>query len=187
MTMMFRNLLAPLVLFSFVIFLAGCKSGGTQPSNPFAQNLTVPPPGTFSSQESYLGQTPGIFLPQPPASTFPSSESVSPTQPAMTAPFEAMPFSDATNNTSDGATLFAGAGRETGWTPVEVATTSQTAFQVMGAKVDLGSSVVGFQTGAPESLIVGTSHVVTTIVEESQPAASLTEPPLLLYAGQYAE
>ena len=185
---MFRNLFALLVLFSFVIFLTGCKSGGTQPSNPFVQNLTVPPPATFSSQESYLGQTPGVFVPQPQASTFPPSESISPTQPATTTPPADMPFSNVTNNNvGDGATLFAATGAETSWTPVEVATTSRTAFQAMDAKVDLGSSVVGSQTGVPESLIVGASHVITTIVDESQPATSLTEPQVLLYSGQYAK
>jgi len=186
--MMFRNLLALLILFSFVIFLTGCKSGGTQPSNPFAQNLTVPPPATFSSQESYLGQTPGGFVPQPQVSPFPQSGSVSPAQPATTAPPADMPFSNVTNNNvGDGATLFAATGGEPVWTPVEVATTSQTAFQALDAKVNLSTSTAGFQAGTPESLIVGASHVVTTIVDESQPAAPLTEPPVLLYAGQYAE
>jgi hypothetical protein len=99
-----------------------------------------------------------------------------------------MPFSNVTNNNAgDGATLFAATGGEPVWTPVEVATTSQTAFQALDAKVNLSTSTAGFQAGTPESLIVGASHVVTTIVDESQPAAPFTEPPVLLYAGQYAE
>ena len=97
------------------------------------------------------------------------------------------PFSDATNNNpGEGATLFA-ASRETsgdtGWAPVTVAATSQTAFQAMDAKIDSASGN-GFQANAPESLVVGTSYVVTTIVDE---AATLTEPQLLLYSGRYAE
>jgi hypothetical protein len=53
----------------------------------------------------------------------------------------------------------------------------------MDAKIDSASGN-GFQANAPESLVVGTSHVVTTIVDES---AMLTEPQLLLYSGRYAE
>jgi len=182
--MMFRKLLTLLVLFSFVIFLAGCKSGGTQPSNPFAQSQTVPPPATFSSQESYLGQTPGAFVPPPPASLFPQSGLVMPpTQ--STAPPASIPLSDATNNNvGEGATLFAAASREAGWTPVEVATTSRTAFQAMDAKVNATSSAGGFQSNASESLVVGTSYVVTTIVDEP---ATLSEPQVLLYSGRYTE
>jgi len=187
--MMFRNLLAPLILFSLIVLLTGCKSGGTQPSNPFAQNpQTVPPPATFSSQESYLGQIPGSFVPQTPASTFQPSGSVLPTQPAAPPP-AAMPFSDATNNSvGEGATLFAAANRETnadtGWVPIEVVATSQTAFQAMDAKVNSGSSIGGIQTNALESLVVGTSHVVTTIVDET---TTLTEPQTLLYSGGYGQ
>ena len=184
--MRFRELLASLVLFLSVIFLAGCKSGGTQPSNPFAQNQTIPPPATFSSQELFLGQTPGSFIPQTPAETFPQPGSVPPTQPA-TPPPATLPFSDATNNNAgEGATLFAAgreAGGETGWTPVAVTATSRTAFQAMDAKVSSASGG-GFQANASESLVVGTSHVVTTIVDES---ATLTEPQLLLYSGRYTE
>jgi len=182
--MKFRKLLTPLILFSAVAFLAGCQSGGTQPSNPFAQNQTIPPPATFSSQELFLGQTPGSFVPQPPATTFPPSGSIPSPQPTTTPPAN-IPFSD-NNHAGEGATLFA-AGRETagdtGWTPVTVATTSQTAFQAMDAKVSSASGS-GFQTSAPESLVVGTSHVVTTITDE---AAMLTEPQLLLYSGRFAE
>jgi len=191
-TMAFRKLFAPLVLLSFVIFLTGCQNGGTQPSNPFAQNQTIPPPATFSSQELFLGQTPGAFVPQTPAATFPQPGSVPPiqvppTQPTTPPPAD-IPFSDATNNSAgEGATLFA-AGRETsgdtGWAPVAVAATSQTAFQAMDEKVNTASAGSGFQLDTPETLVVGTSHVVTTIVDET---ATLSEPQLLLYSGRYVE
>ena len=186
-TMMLHKPLTLPVLSSFVVFLAGCCSGsGTTPSNPFAQNLqTVPPPATFSSQESYLGQTPGSFVPQTPASTFSPSGSVSPTQSATPSP-SSQPLSDAANNGigGQGATVFA-AEKETTWAPVDVASTNNTAFQAMDAKVT-SVSTAGNQTDVPESLIVGTSHVVTTIVDEAQPAATLTEPQAL-YSGKYAE
>ena len=101
-------------------------------------------------------------------------------------PPAAVPHSDATNHaTGDGAVLFAGG--NTGWTPVEVATTSQTEFQAMDAKIEAASgthsaSADGLQT--PGSVIVGTSHIVTTIVDES---ATLPEPQVLLYSGGYRE
>ena len=172
--------LSLLLLCSFVLFATGCKTSGAKsakPSNPFAQNQqTVPPPATFSSQESYLGQTPGSFVPQTPAETFPTSA----TQPAD-------------NNVSgEKAMLFSAtaAEKETGWVPVEVASTSQTAFQAMESKVSSVSSndngILKTATGVSESLVVGTSHVVTTITEEPQSAATLTEPSLL-YSGKYAE
>jgi hypothetical protein len=99
-----------------------------------------------------------------------------------------VPLSDATNNTlGNGATLFTATEKETGWLPVEVASTSYTAFQAMDAKVNSASSIgSGIQTDTPESLIVGTSHVVTTITDESQPMAVLTEPQRL-YSGKYTE
>ena len=181
--MKFPTLLVLSVLFLFVVLSAGCRNGSAKPSNPFAQK-TVPPPATFSSQESYLGQTPGSYVPQTPAATFPSS----PTQPVMPSN---IPLSDATGSTVSGekATLFA-ATKESGWTPVDVASTSQTAFQVMEAKVHSVSSndngILKTATGVPEALVVGTSHVVTTITDESQPAATLTEPQLL-YSGKYTE
>jgi len=170
-----------LFLFSLVVFLVGCQNKGSQPSNPFAHNLqTVPPPATFSSQESYLGQTPGgSYVPQTPATTFPTS----PTQ-------SVTPLSDTTTSTNvsgEKATLFTAAtapAQETGWAPADVTPTSQTAFQAMDSRVT--SSSPATTLGAPESLIVGTSHVVTTITDDSQPAATLTEP-ATLYSGRYAE
>jgi len=185
--MKFPSILVLSVLFSFVVFSSGCKSGSAKPSNPFAQK-TVPPPATFSSQESYLGQTPGSYIPQTPAATFPSSGTVSPTQP-MTMP-STVPLSDATNGNVSGekATLFAA--KEADWTPVDVASTNNTAFQAMEAKIKTVSSddggILKTTTGVSESLVVGTSHVVTTITDESQPVAALTEPQLL-YSGKYAE
>lgn len=173
--MTLRKLSAPLILFSFVIILTGCRSNGTQPANPFAQGpRTVLPPATFSSQESYFGQTPGAgtFVPQPPASTFPSSGAVSPTQPVTSSP-ASIPSSDTTNSISgeQGATLFTTASRETsrdaGWKPVEVTSTSKTAFQIMETK-GTAAHLNEIPTDIPESLIVGTTYVVTTIVDETQ-------------------
>jgi len=54
----------------------------------------------------------------------------------------------------------------------------------MDAKVTAASSGSGFQLNAPETLVVGTSHVVTTIVDET---ATLSEPQLLLYSGRFVE
>ena len=158
------------VLFSFSIFSVGCQNRGANPSNPFASNLqTVPPPSTFSSQGAYLGQMPGAYIPQTPATTFPSSVPAPSTQPAATSA-----------NSGEKATLFTATEKDADWTPVAMATTNQTAFQAMDAKVnpaaDTGSG------GTPESLVVGTAYAVTTITDESQPEP-LTEPPLLLYSG----
>ena len=162
------------VLFASVVFVAvGCnwQNGGTQPSNPFAQNRqTVPPPATFSSQDSYLGQMPGTYIPQTPAMTFPTS---APASPASTA--------DSAVNDSEKATLFSTAETESGWSAVETASTSNTAFQAMEAKSSSGSSA-----DASESLIVGMSHLVTTISDDSPPAAAPPESQLL-YSGGYAE
>jgi len=189
---MFRKFSVSLVLLSFAVGLAGCQNGGTQMSNPFAINQTIPPPSTFSSQESYLGQPPGSYVPQSPATTFPGSGATSPAQPS--APPPANILSDTTNNNiGEAATLFSAATRETaadtGWAPIEVTATSKTAFQAMDAKVGTGVSSAGFQTDNPESLIVGTSHVVTTIVDDSAPLSELhlSEPQVLLYTGGYAE
>ena len=182
--MMFHKFSALLVSFSFVVLTTGCNCFNDQakPTNPFAQNVqTVPPLATFSSQDSYLGQTPGTFVPQTPATTFPSG-SVSPAQPAGT-PSD-ISLSDAVNS-GEKATLFTPAGNESGWTAVEVAATSQTAFQAMEAKVK-SASLLGSSADADESLVVGASHIVTTIMDESQSATALPEPQLL-YTGQYAE
>ena len=164
-----------LVLFSLAVFLAGCQNNGATPSNPFAKNLqTVPPPSTFSSQGAYLGQTPGTYIPQTPATTFPQSVpvSVSPAQPSTTSV-----------DSTEKATLFAATEKEkeTDWAPVTMATTSQTAFQAMDAKVS--SNTAAWSADTPESLVVGTAYAVTTITDESQPEPPLTEPSLLLYTG----
>ena len=192
--MAFRELLVPLALVSLVVvLLVGCKSGGTQPSNPFAKNSqTVPPPATFSSQESFLGQAPGAgtFAPQPPASTFQPSGTVMPTQPT-TSPSASIPFSDATNTNAgeQGAMLFAaptkGTSTNAGWEPIVVTSTSQTAFQVLEEK-NKAVPASGIATNASESLVVGTSPIVTAIVDESAPATTLSEPQIL-YSGKYAE
>jgi hypothetical protein len=183
--MMFSKLSIVSVLFSLAvsltIFLTGCQNGGVKPSNRFAQNQqTVPPPATFSSQESYLGQTPGGYVPQTPATTFPASGSVLPTQPTTTSP-ATTPSDTANVSDSQGATRFTTAEtaeKESSLQPVEVAATNKTAFQVMDAKINTTSSnesgTAKTASGTSESLVVGTSHVVTTIVDESQ----------LLYPGK---
>ena len=181
--MIFSRFSVSLVLFSFAVLMLGCncQSGGAKPSNPFAANLkTVPPPATFSSQESYLGQTPGTFIPQAPATTFPPPVSSSPSAPP---PSNAQLSDDGSSNGK--ATVFTPTAQETVWTPADVASTSHTAFQAVQAKVNPVSSV-GHTTEAPESLVVGASFAVTTIVDESQPIAALAEPQPL-YSGKYTE
>lgn len=177
------------VLFSLIILSPGCKNGASKPSNPFAQNLqTVAPPATFSSQDLYLGQTPGSYILQTPASAFPSSGTYSPTQPA-TMPSNILP-SEATGHTSSAATRLDSTEKQSDWSPVDVVSTSQTAFQAMDAKVkstlSSESGMVKTVSGISESWVVGSSHIVTTIAAES-PSADLSEPQQLLYADKYAE
>jgi hypothetical protein len=174
-----------LALFSVIVFVAGCNcfsNSGAKPSNPFAQNQqTVPPPGTFSSQEAFLGQTPGSYVPQTPAMTFPSTGSV-PSTPPATPPPSNITLSDTISSSGEKATLFTPAEKEPAWTAVDVATTSKTAFQATDARVTGGGNAIPNDTS--ESLVVGTSHVVTTITDES---AVSTEPSLLLYSGGFSE
>ena len=161
-------------LFAFIVVVTAgcnCQNGGTQPVNPFAQNRqTIPPPATFSSQDSYLGQTPGTYIPQTPATTYPPS-----------APESSVGAADTTVSNSEKATLFSAAETESGWSAVETASTSHTAFQAMEAKANSGSTA-----DMSESLIVGTSQVVTTISEDSPPATTPAEQQLL-YSGGYTE
>ena len=168
-----------LVLFSLVFVLVGCQNKGSRPSNPFAQNSqTVPPIATFSSQESYLGQIPGSYVPQTPAATFPS---VAPTQPAVQSD------TSSSNASGEKATLFAAATTQgTGWVPADVPATDLTAFQAMDSKVTSSPNALVAASGNSESLIVGTSHVVTMITDHSQTTTTLTEP-ALLYSGKYTE
>jgi hypothetical protein len=170
-----------LVLFLLVLVSVGCQNKGSRPSNPFAQNSqTIPPPATFSSQESYLGQIPGSYVPQTPAATFPS---VAPTQPAVQSD------TSSSNVSGEKATLFAAATtpvQETGWVPADVPATDLTAFQTMDSKVVSSPNALVVSSGVSESLIVGTSHVVTTITDHSQPTTTLTEP-AHLYSGKYTE
>ncbi len=83
-------------VFVTTLLLSGCKSAGN-PSNPFAMDRqTVPPPATFSYQAAYLGQTPGTYNPQQPATVYPSA----------TTPLQAQPTGGATSyppSTSTGA------------------------------------------------------------------------------------
>ena len=175
--MMISKFSALFILLSITLFSLGCQNSGTKSSNPFAQNLrTVPPPATFSSQDAYLGQMPGNYTPQTPATTFQTQGAVPTTQSAVT-PATVMPTQ---GNTNTQATVFAAAEKETDWTPVPMRETSLTAFETMDAKV---TNTGGSLAGTSESLIVGASHVVTTIADESLPE-TLTEPQLLLYSGQ---
>ena len=178
--MMFHKLSIEFALFLALVFaVAGCncQNGGTTPLNPFAQNRqTIPPPATFSSQDSYLGQTPGTFIPQTPATTFPSSAPVSAAE--STAP-----------TVSDGerATLYSAAETDSVWSAVETASTSNTAFQAMEAKVGSGSTLGnGNLADSSESLVVGTNSFVTTVSDGTQPAAAQPEQQLL-YSGGYTE
>ena len=190
--MIFHQFSVSLVLFSFVVLAAGCNNQGNRakPTNPFAQNLkTVPPPATFSSQESYLGQTPGTFVPQTPATTFPpnSTEPASSPQPE-TPPANLFPSNVSVDNSagsSERAAVFTPSAQETAWTPADVATTNRTAFQAIAAKADSTSSP-GSATpaGASDTLVVGTSYAVTTIADESQPIPALSTPQPL-YSGQF--
>lgn len=196
---MMRFLILLLLSFSIVV-LPSCKNGTSKPINPFAQNTkTVPVPNTFSSQESYLGQTPGNYIPQTPAVLFPASSTMTPTQsPPVSSvipssvPSASVSASSSSKPASSAATLFNKTEKESDWSPVEVATTSQTAFQVMESKTQSTSLSGGFVAGEvvktvsdpSESWVVGTSHVVTTVSDES--ADDLTEPQTL-YSGKYAE
>lgn len=191
-----------LILILIIIFSPGCKSGITNPINPFAltrqgrSGQTVPPPGTFSSQESYLGQTPGNYVPQTPATTFPSSGTHSPTQPAAPPSYPVpsnVTNSNAANNASEKASLFTpppATEKETDWSPADVASTSNTAFQAMEAKVKSTSfnegGTVNIASGIPETLIVGSSPAITTIIDGAQPESVPAEAQLL-YSGKYGE
>lgn len=168
-TMTFDKLL---ILFSSIVFMAGCNcsNSGSQPSNPFASNLrTVPPPATFSSQDSYLGQTPGTYIPQTPATTYPAGSLAS---------ADSVLLSNATNG--EKATLFAATEQDSGWTATETALTSQTAFQAMETKVN--SSPVNSADG--ESLTVSTTPAVTTIKDDSQSTATGSSS---VYSGGFTE
>ena len=162
---------ASLVLFSLIILAMGCNTqgGGQPPANPFASNLrTVPPPATFSSQQLFLGQMPGTYTPQAPATTFPPAGSAPPvvvTQPE-TPPSNV--FLSDTANSNEGATLFTTTGAGD-WASIETPVTNhtaQTAFQAMDARVDPNSPFApAFPTDISGSMVIGTSHAVTTITD----------------------
>ena len=147
---------------------AGCHClDNSSPSNPFASSArTVPPPATFSVQESYLGQTPGSFIPQTPATTFPAASS--------------------SINDNEKATVFTSTEIESHWTPAETVSTSQTAFQAMEAKANVYSAVGTAAPTGNDSLVVGSSFSVTTISDGTQPASVLAEPQPL-YSGGFAQ
>jgi len=181
--MTFHKFSVLFVIVSTGLIATGCNcfNNSPKPTNPFAQNQqTVPPPGTFSSQEAFLGQTPGSYVPQTPATTFPSQATPSPASVVPSNVTAPNTVSDIGDKVTDKATVFSPPETQTGWTTVEVATTNQTAFQAMEAKAVTGNGSLG---DAPESLVVGASHVVTTITDESTP---LTEP-AMLYSGKFAE
>ena len=180
--MTFHKFSAFFAVFSVCIFAAGCNcfNNSTKPQNPFAQNQqTVPPPGTFSSQEAFLGQTPGSFVPQTPATTFPTPQGPVTSNPSATSPSD-ITLPNTVSGIGEKATLFSSPDKESGWAAVDVATTSKTAFQAMEAKVTTDSTISGDAFG---SLIVGASHVVTTITDES----TVLNEPATLYSGKFAE
>ena len=184
------------LLFSCVALASGCNStsGGGTPTNPFASNLqTVPPPATFSGQELFLGQVPGSFAPQVPATTFPTSGTTPATQPE-TPPPSNVSFAGTENagaqNNADGASVFMITPSESGWAPVEINATSKTAFEATDARMRADSSPFGgtmpvgaMPTNSAESLVVGTSHIVTTITDSTQSVASLPESQSLFSGG----
>ena len=166
----------------------GCNTskGGATPSNPFAQNSkTVPSPATFSSQESYLGQTLGTFVPQTPATTFSPAhqEPASSTQPSASPSNASVSETESSN---EKVTVFTAAEQGSAWIPVETSSTSNTAFGMLEAKTNVASSEGSGATDSSESLVVGTSHMVTTVTGESQPMVSLSEPQQL-YSGKFSE
>jgi len=190
--MIFHKFSVSVVLFSFVVLAAGCSNqdNRAKPTNPFAHNLkTVPPPATFSSQESYLGQTPGTFVPQTPATTFPSHPlGTTPSPQPETPPANVFSSNTSMNNPADSherATVFTPSEPATAWTPADVTTTSHTAFQAIAAKAHSTSSQGNATPAeASDTLIVGTSHAVTTIADESPPIPALNTPQPL-YSGQF--
>ncbi|MDR0521439.1 MAG: hypothetical protein LBH00_06260 [Planctomycetaceae bacterium] len=178
--------------------LAGCQTSGSRPVNPFAvsQNRnTVPPPATFSSQEFYLGQTPGgDTVPAVPAATFqPSSPAAPAALPGTTVPPPAAPSSPLGSSVEQKAELFTAEKKETPkepqWVAVNVPATSQTAFQTLEAKSRSDSydenGVQKTAVGNSPSLVVGTSHAITTITDET-PAPALAEPKSV-YSGEYTQ
>ncbi|MDR2440996.1 MAG: hypothetical protein LBE12_16675 [Planctomycetaceae bacterium] len=173
-----------LFLFFSGIFL-GCKSReNNQPSNPFAlSRQTAPPPATFSHQAAYLGQMPSAYVPQLPATTYPSGNNNSiPANvplPAGTIPPSSTPVTPSTTlpngnygsiNNSGNATLFQTSATtpspvtENDWTVAEtsmpdyfttIAATGETAFQNLESK---SHSVT----------TVDTSGIVTTSIAEPE-------------------
>ncbi|MCL2006375.1 MAG: hypothetical protein FWG73_09510 [Planctomycetaceae bacterium] len=139
-----------IVLIVFSLTSTGCNCPSSQCSlpNPFAQTAkTVAPPATFSSQESYLGQMPGNYVPKTPAATFP---------PVTTTPPPAVGQISPTPTISQSA-----------WSSAEVQATNQTAFQAMDAKLNADTSASsGLSAHTAESLAVGSTYTVTTISDE---------------------
>ena len=75
---------------------------------------------------------------------------------------------------------------ESGWTAAEVTLTNQTAFGAMDASSNPTSSFGSGVMNASESLVVGTSHIVTTVTDGTQSVASLNEQQSL-FSGGYTE
>ncbi|MDR2756229.1 MAG: hypothetical protein LBC20_11030 [Planctomycetaceae bacterium] len=188
------------IFFQFIILFLffggmfiGCKSReNNQLSNPFAlSRQTAPPPATFSHQASYLGQTPSAYVPQLPATTYPSGNNNSiPTNtplPTGTIPSSTIPAAPTTAvpngnygsiNNSSGATLFQTSAvtpsqtTENDWMVAEtttsnhftaIAATGETAFQNLESK---SHSVT----------TVDTSGIVTTSVAEPETWAVSSSP-----------
>jgi hypothetical protein len=174
MTMPLHKLL---IVTACLVIALGCKSNTATPKNPFAWSRTVPPPATFSSQESYLGQSSIVLTPQSSATLFQSQPPV--TQPSAPAPIPAnMPLPSATPSasTEPAATLFQASTKtdatpEPEWSPANVAVTSQTAFQNLETK----ANTVSFQdqfgnvktgTEMSPSAINSSGQIVTEITDK---------------------
>ena len=180
----------------------GCKSsGGSKNSNPFAMDRqTVPPPATFSHQSSYLGQTPGSYNPQQPATVYPSGTTAPASIPSnvplpssTTAP-ATTPIGAGSYGSINGASTFSAAQVPTAqlashtapvaseWQPtvatlaetnvtVPVTSTSQTVFQYLDSKVGTVATVSAD----------GSGHTVaaapeTLVVSSSQAVTKISDP-----------
>ncbi|MDR3199770.1 MAG: hypothetical protein LBU34_18035 [Planctomycetaceae bacterium] len=176
---------------------AGCKTReNNQLSNPFALNRqTAPPPATFSHQASYLGQMPSAYVPQLPATTYPSGNntptpanvpspagtippSVTPAAPAVTAPNG----SYGSINNSSGATLFQTSATvpapttENNWTAGETSTPDNSA--VIAAVIAATGETVfqNLESKSHSVTTVDTSGIVTTGVAEPETRAVSSSP-----------
>lgn len=187
----------------FSVVATGCKSSGNKMSNPFAKSSqTVPPPATFSHQSSYLGQTPGGYTPQVPATVYPQS-TIPGTIPAnvplpsgTVVPTTPTPYSGSINGASvyqngvpSAQVASTAAPVAADWqaaSPVPEASisatpTSQTASQFLASKVGTVTTVSAdgrsqVTVTAPETLVVSSSQAITKISGDAEPAPHEPQP-----------